>query len=219
MGQNKIKQQTDLEYLKEASEVLTKLDLNFRLDSLNVEVIWFRLMEKLEKEWVIKRHTHATYELHLIRLGACMVKLDDHSFIINAGEFYVTKPGEYHEQRSVENQPLVEYCLNFNLSCHDNLDEEAMIIEALLSKSQCKSIKDTEGLLVLFTDSLIEAKSQKLGYFNLIKNNVYQMMMKLGRQLSLNQIEAYEVPVKYRTDEFRLKQIQQYIERNCRSNL
>lgn len=209
----------DSGYFYEASEALRKLDFIFRLDSLTIEVKWFRIMEKLESDWVIERHNHASYELHLIHKGACEVVLDDRSFIVRAGEFYLTNPLQYHEQRSVAGESLVEYCLNLNFIYADELDQEMIMMRQVYESSRCVNLKDTEGLMELFTACLIEAKIQKIGYFNLIKNQIYMMCVKMGRILATDMAPIYEVPKRYSTDDFRLKEIQQFIQDHCRQNL
>lgn len=214
-----INQFKDLKYLLESSEELSKLDLKFKLDSVYIEVLWFRAMQKKRGHWVIKEHSHSTFELHIARQGSCKVILKNSEFIIKEGEFYITTPGLFHEQQSNNCDSFIEYCINFDLNICDRLDNEVVSLNNSFLNLQCENIKDTEDITTLFEQALKEAKEKQIGYYNIIKSIVYTIAMKVNRAISKVKKSKYEVPLKYRTDEYRLEQIKEFIKQNCKGNI
>ena len=105
----------DYELIK-ASRRLSELEISVELDGCAVDVHWFRVMQK-EGVWTIPRHTHSSFEFHIIARGECAVDTDFGSFLVSAGNFYLTAPGVYHEQRSVGGHEFVEYSLDCSLRC------------------------------------------------------------------------------------------------------
>ncbi len=100
-----------------ASYKLSQLDMKFSKGSYDIEMYWFRVMS-VDHDWYIGRHTHSAYEFHFVAEGMSTVKTDTDEFIVKKGQFYVTKPGEYHEQVNINGKHYVEYCMHKNNLIH-----------------------------------------------------------------------------------------------------
>ena len=88
---------------------LSELDLKITSGNLGINVLWFRAMQ-CSMDAVIERHTHSTFEFHFVNAGSSRVELDNGGFTVQAGEFYLTKPGIYHRQHNCTG--YVEFSLN-----------------------------------------------------------------------------------------------------------
>ena len=82
--------------IQKASDKLSQLNLKLDMDNFIIDILWFRVL-KNKGVWCISRHTHSSYEFHLVASGGCKVILDGGEFIAREGEFYLTPPGVYHE--------------------------------------------------------------------------------------------------------------------------
>ena len=52
--------------------------------------------------WVTKRHSHATYELHILLGGSCRMDVDDACLRLCAGQALLIAPGQYHQIQKPE---------------------------------------------------------------------------------------------------------------------
>lgn len=202
--------------LAKASRKLSEIDLKITADNLSIDILWFRAMVN-EGEWTINRHTHSTFEFHFIPSGSCRVILDDGEFEIGAGEFYLTAPSVYHEQRGISPGKLVEYSINCELKLIEDKPSEAKHILTVLSKAPCRPFKDSLGAMKLFNKALNEAYTQNLGFYNNIKSLAVMIISTAARTIGENSPFRYDVPLKRRKDDYRLAQIERFIEDNISS--
>ena len=81
--------------------------------SFNIEETTFTVISiSLEKMTVpIPRHSHSrnSFELHYVSYGYGKLMLDDATYDITPGTFFVTGPGVFHEQISEPDDPMTEY--------------------------------------------------------------------------------------------------------------
>lgn len=199
--------------ITKASRKLSALDLKFQMGSFDIEMFWLRVMTN-DGEWKIGRHTHSAYEFHFVAEGESLVKLDNESFRVEKGQFYITKPGEYHEQTNVESKKYVEYSMNCSItSTHTENIEEALIYERL-NQDQCKGYEDNNGILMLFEKVLECAYYEKIGYYSKIQHYILLILIASVQVLSENEDYNYKVPLKQKKDQYRFDQITQYIHDN-----
>jgi len=97
--------------MNKASRRLSEISLTCEMSGCSIDVQWFRVMQK-SGDWTIPRHSHKSFEFHIIAKGSCTVATDSNSFSIQRGDFYVTAPSVYHEQTSCNKDDLVEYSLD-----------------------------------------------------------------------------------------------------------
>lgn len=199
--------------LMKASRKLSELDLKVSVDNLTMDILWFRVMP-MEKGAVINRHTHSTFEFHFITFGSFEISLDSDNFKTHAGEFYLTAPGVYHVQKALGAGKNVEYCINCDLSLIDDRPSEAREILKVLKEAPCRQFKDTNGIIKFFERALEEAYYQNMGFYSNIKSLASMIVYTAARTMGQNSPVRYDVPLKSRKDNYRLLQVQSFIEDN-----
>jgi len=217
-----------------ASDKLSALELKLTMEEWKLEILWYRVME-LSGEWQIDRHTHSTYEVHIIAEGSCRVQLDKKSFDIEAGWFYMTPPGIYHEQLSNNENRFVEYSLNVDIRQpitivnKDNkygeevvqLQTESDLVMKIFQSTVCKPYDLSNSPVIdLFEKALSEAEEEKLGYYSIIRGTTKEIMIQMARVMTdLVDIHSETVPKKLKADGERLNLIFQYIQDNLSTKI
>lgn len=214
------KDEMQLDILK-ASNKLSRLDLQIELDNYLIKILWFRIMANAG-EWSIKRHTHSSFEFHFVAQGSCRVIIDDGEFEAKKGEIYLTAPGVYHAQRNVEESSgeYIEYSINcdFFQKINSNIDTE--INYKVLTQIKCDAFKDKYNIMEYFYKALEEAYYENIGFYNNIKNLAAIIITLAIRTLTENKIaDSYNIPKKYKKDDYRFMLIEQFIEDNLCSNI
>lgn len=172
--------------LNKASRRLSELTLTCEMSSCSIDVQWFRVMQK-SGDWTIPRHSHKSFEFHIIASGSCLVTTDTNSFTIGEGQFYITGPSVYHEQTSSNKEDLIEYSLDCKFrprkeSGSDSSGECSDLQEFFLN-NPCAPFKDTSGVIGLFDQALQEALTLKPGYKLIIQSIVPQLLVAMGRSM------------------------------------
>ncbi len=201
--------------LAKASKKLCALDFNYIYDGLSINVIWFRAMA-LTGDWLIGRHMHSSYEFHFIKEGSCEVITDTDHFTVHEGEFYLTAPSILHEQRSINSKHFIEYCLNCDLKLIEDSSTEILKLGLILNNSQCAAYPDNEDVscIKLFEYALREACCEYTGFFGNIKNIIPLIINNAARKMSESRIIDYAVPKKSNSNNFRMLQMERFIEDN-----
>lgn len=202
--------------IAKASRKLSQLDLKFQMGSFDIEMYWFRVMA-LEEDWYIGRHTHSSYEFHLVAKGESTVKLDGSEFIVTEGQFYITRPGEYHEQNNVHGKKYVEYSMNcaVNIKSKDNIEER--LLYERLNEAVCKPYEDNNGIISMFEKVLASAYYEKLGFYSEIQHYILLILISAVQVLGEDITFDYKPPLKQTKNDYRFKQIEQYVKDNINS--
>lgn len=205
--------------LMAASDELAKMSYIIANEPVNIQVMWFRCMPQ-KAEWHIGRHTHSTYELHLIARGRCRVILDDGELIANEGEFYITRPGDYHVQESLNgNDFFLEYSLNFDLQIQKDEIGEWTLIQKLIDDAPLTAYKDINGAFLLFEQALREAAAKQAGYYNQLLKLIEMMIIAIARNMP-GSMENYTIsPKKNSRNELLVQEISKFIIDNIRDNI
>ena len=206
--------------IHKASDKLSQLNIKLNMDNFIIDILWFRVLENKET-WCISRHTHSSYEFHIVAAGGCKVILDDGEFIANEGEFYLTPPGIYHEQRSIEeNGHYVEYSINCDfIKQHEEITEISVINE-ILSLATCKCFVDKNNILNFFNEALKEAYYEDVGFYNNIKNLAELIIIQAARGTNESKIESvYSPPQKIAKNAYRFRLIDKYVEDNLGNSI
>ncbi len=216
--------------LFKASNKLSALDLRIPLEGYLAEILWFRVMHQ-EGDWHINRHTHSSYEFHFVAKGKSRVLLDDGVFVAEAGTFYITAPGVFHEQGSEKGSVYTEYSLNCDFQkisqlqtkpdeTADSVKTEMDLIIETLKLAPCRSYPDKYSIAKMFEEALREAYEEKVGFYNEIKSLAVFMIIKAARTVcSGNQLLKSVVPKKLKQDEARYRMIEQFIEDNIQNTI
>ena len=159
---------------------------------MTVFVQWFRIAP-FKSDYVIERHNHSFFELHIIKEGMTGVRLDDGGFTACAGDFYINAPGVYHEQFTDEGSHALEYCLSFSIVSNRIINTEAAALFHILNETPCKPFKDINGMTALFDIALEEAYFKHTGFYNKIRNIASMILINTAQCISEMQVSDYEV--------------------------
>jgi AraC-like DNA-binding protein len=200
----------DFDIMK-ASRGLSELDLKINTGNLGINVLWFRAMQ-CNMDDVIERHMHSTFEFHFVYAGSSRVELDDGGFDIQAGEFYLARPGVYHRQHNFKG--YIEFSLNCELSSDEEQESEAEYIVDTLKNTGCKPYADVAGATNIFYKALEEAHYKNAGFYNNIRSLTIMLITAAARAIDGLTPARYTVPIKHKKIEYRFMQISDYIRDN-----
>lgn len=199
--------------LAEQSARLSKMDFAFRLGGLSLTVLWFRVMSNTGA-WVINRHTHSSYEFHIVASGACRVRLDNGEFVAREGEFYLTAPHVYHEQSFWGDDGYTEFSIDYDVEGIPRQNTEEGFLLDTLKNAECRAVPDAFGCAEAFRVALGEASDQRLGYYSSIRSCALRILVGAARALDGGRGEKYPVPRKTGGDDRRFAEIKSFIEDN-----
>lgn len=198
-----------------ASDKLSSLELNYSYGGLEVEMYWFRVMA-LEEPWSIGKHTHSAYEFHFVAEGKSFVELEESAFTVETGEFYVTSPGMVHEQRSIQGEEYVEYCMHCQISLNEHANEEEELLIQLLENNSKSKISNSRKCIDYFGEALRCAYEEKVGYYTEIKHLIFLIWIAAVQQMTSSQ-HNYAISKKHKKDDYRFQMIKQFVEDNIKS--
>lgn len=199
--------------IKTASDLLSKLSLVVPMENYEIIVKRFNVFD-VPFTIRFNRHMHSSYEFHIISSGRCRVTTDNGEFDVQAGEFYLTAPGVYHEQIALSSGGYVEYALDCEINQLDNYTSEISGLVKLITETECKPFNDRNNLIKLFEQALYEAYHKNIGFYNTLKNIVSSIIISTARTM------AKEVAIKqgygftYKDNDFRIVQLERFIEDN-----
>ena len=205
--------------LMEASQELSRMSYAIENDAVSIRVMWFRCMFQ-KGDWYISRHTHSTYELHLIAKGRCRVVLDDGEFEAASGSLYITRPGEYHIQEGLDACPFfLEYSLNFDLTVLNDKIGEWHLIKNLIDRADLTCYPDRSGAFSLFEQALNEACAKQAGYYNQLLRLIEMIIVASARNMPGSSKTDIVSPKKTSRNELLVQEISAYITDNIRDNI
>lgn len=137
----------------------------------------------------ISNHFHSSYELHFIPYGEGTLYTDERSYHIKPGDFYLTGPNIYHEQRGNDKNPMAEYCINFEI-IGDKSGSGQFKDHALISKTLRETTfwygEDLFNSVELFEKITKESHHKYVGYIDAIKNHIQQVLINCIRSYLAN---------------------------------
>lgn len=180
------------------------LDIKFSIGNIKISVAYLRFTPSI-KGWKSTNHSHSSFELHYIPKGKCLLTVNQSKYDIVPGTFYLTGPGIYHEQMTNDEDPMTEYCINFDYSVSKtaNLDgvpiEESKGLLNALQKSKFWIESDKHEDNVLFEKIFKELENKQTGYYTVVRCNITQIIINMLRYFTM-QNSAYEIPKKTLND-------------------
>ena len=104
-------------------KVLSYHDLNIKIPMGNMTInIFYISYEPSRPNWSVKNHSHSIYELHFIPSGKGILQAFDKEYNIIPETFYLTGPGIIHGQKADIEDPMCEYCINFEIKISKRAD-------------------------------------------------------------------------------------------------
>ncbi len=173
-----------------------------------VNVIVFGYHE-CESSRVITNHSHSHFELHFLSRGSFIYRNETGEIKIEEGDVCITRPGEAHEMAGVPNEPWNMY--------YAQIDKiEPPELRAIFDKTTTKKLTGCSSLIEDFSRIIEEAKNPGAVSEYLQLAMLYELIIKLGRQLSTNSPLCVSTSDKYSQ---LIEVATWYIENHCRHGL
>lgn len=165
---------------------LKNLNLDILLGNLNIRVVSLVNVTP-NPEWYVNEHSHTDYEIHMIPSGKGTIEIERQPLSVKGGEFYITGPYVRHVQKSDENNPMREYCLECELNTVDAVPvrfcspyrEGPQLIRSL-SKTYARTFRDPE-LFRLFEQTFEEDEKRGPGFYLRLQTLIADIFIRLFR--------------------------------------
>lgn len=194
-------------FLPEGHEVM--------IDNLLCRVQWFRTMH-VSSKWIIPAHLHTGFEIHIVEDGICHVQLEHEEFNATKGIVYIMAPGVVHEQKDIDGQPYMEYCIHCELYPEKTPDSIGTKLFRLLDMKQFTLISDNSGIIDLFKEAIKQKEHDSFFGTELLTHLFVSILLSVGdsvaQVLGNQEIPARKEPVSREDDWF--KRIRSYLNEN-----
>ncbi len=172
------------------------IDISIKLGSYEVNVLYLRYTPKIAID-LIFNHAHSSYELHFIPQGNGFLYTNNKAYVLKDNSFYITGPQVYHMQKSHDNNPMSEYCINFEFkeTSVDTASEWNKIIKRFINTDFFISDNASDSIK-LFDEIFNELKSKQVGYFEKVKMLISNIIINCTRLYNNNYPSEYEAPLK-----------------------
>lgn len=182
------------------------MKLNFGGAVLNILYLRFASPSRIRH---IGNHCHSGYELHFIPYGRGRLITSGVVRPIVPGSLYLTGPNVYHEQIGDPDNPMAEYCINFEIQRGGNLtptrvSDDMRRIFHVLSTTSFWFGTDHYGCLELFRRLLAEINSRRIGYMENIASYTAVIIRNAIRCFSGDAVSRSAPPAKDINDRRRL---------------
>ncbi len=157
------------------------LDISFAVENTT-----FRALNIAFEKFIrpIPRHSHGSnsYELHFIPYGRGKVNIDRQIFDITPNTFYMTGPHVEHEQIPIEQDPMAEYCIYFQIE--KSSGGEVSNVENISQKFQKTTFwfgQDQQDFFSLMQQLFFELEHSYTGYTLQVEALLKQAIVKAVR--------------------------------------
>lgn len=186
--------------MKADPHALDRLDIRFRWGRYGISVLKCHLM-CFEPGEIIPYHKHREYEFHFIPGGKGTVILDEGTFPLQGGMFYLTGPQALHQQEADSWDPMSELCLHIDIICLDEVPDEASewggpweVVEAdecirQLDIMSTNPSLDRYDAMSNFLLAYCAWRDRELGAFSTIRQAIIQILLRAARAHDVTQIQ------------------------------
>lgn len=184
-------------------DALDRLDIRFRWGRYGIQVLKCHL-DTFPAGKVIRAHKHREYEFHFIPRGKGTVTLEDGTFPVHAGMFYLTGPQVVHQQTVDLWDPMAELCLHIDIVKLEEGPERAgemtwgeqwSYAEAdecvrQLNIMPAHPTLDQYDAMSCFLTAYTAWRDRELGAYSTIQQSIIQIMMRAVRAHDATQIHT-----------------------------
>lgn len=198
--------------IQKGSDQLVGTVFDFPLEHIHIYTDYITI-ERFQRRYAFGRHMHSNYEFHCIAQGKGKVGILENTFDLEKGDFYITGPFVEHWQEADAEDPMVEYCIRFDVIRKEedatkfNRDVE-MLIQIMNEKTRTV-IKDQYNIENRFNQIFVEAAEEKIGYQQVITKEIIGILYAAARNFH-DQPSAHLIP-KLTLKQHRLQRIERYI--------
>jgi AraC-like DNA-binding protein len=154
-------------------------------------------------------HSNKSYELHYIPGGYGTLIANEQEYPIIPGTLFMTGPDIEHEQLTLPDDPMAEYCICFEViegparpypaRTHEELENST--IAELIKETLFWFGQDTQNMLLSFQQLSIETTHRYIGYDRMVKQSIEQIIIKLIRNYTSNRPSLRQLPIRTLDDD------------------
>lgn len=160
------------------------LKLSFCIEGIEFTVLSICL-EKLLSPMPMHSHSKNSYEIHYVSYGYGTLYTEEKTYEITPGTLFVTGPGVEHEQLSVPENPMTEYCVylkirNCNKDKKKRMGTGNEMMDLFLEHPFWFGTGDS-SVHELFRQMLQELEARQQGYDIVLQSLLQQLLVRLVR--------------------------------------
>lgn len=187
---------------------LDDIDIKLELGGYTANILYLRFAPP-SRIRNIGNHCHSGYELHFIPFGRGRLVAQGKRYAIEKDIFYLTGPGVYHEQTGDPEDPMAEYCLNFELIPTRSplsgrkgayVDEDARRIGETIQGLSFRIGGDCRESIGLFEKVLEEINGKSIAYYSIIRNHLFAIIADVARRCAADGRSSVLPPEKHARD-------------------
>lgn len=157
---------------------ISEANIKFQLDNLKIKVVHISY-GVFYKPFPKHRHGNRFYEAHLACSGSGTLIADGKEYPIRGGMLYMTGPLVEHEQITNPEDPMDEYCIQFEIT------ETKGTKQGKTAKALKETLfwigEDTQNIRRLFEMLTEESENKKIGYIQSVINLSFQILVCIAR--------------------------------------
>lgn len=157
---------------------ISDANIKFQLENVMVKVLHINYGVFYQP---FPKHSHGAnfYEAHLVVSGSGTLIADGEKYPLKGGTLYMTGPFVSHEQLTQPEDPMDEYCIQFELSETKGTRQGNT---AKLLKDTCFWIgEDKQNMRLLFELLTLEEEQKNIGYIESVVNLCSLILVSLAR--------------------------------------
>jgi len=188
--------------MEEDPEALDRLDISFRWGRYGIQILCCHLTSFPARS-VVPAHKHRDYEFHFIPGGKGSVTLNEGTFLLQGGMFYLTGPQVVHQQEADHWEAMYELCLHVDITLLEEEQEEREgtwgeqweVVEADECIRQLNTMPSTPTLdqydaMNWFLSAWRAWHDRELGAYTTIKQSIIQILQRAARAHHVTQIQS-----------------------------
>lgn len=183
------------------------LDMKVPLGNLTINIL-FISFEPSTPGWGYESHSHSTWELHLIPKGYGMLQAMGKKYTIAPGTLYLTGPGIIHEQQADLEDPMCEYCINFEMKISKRSNKKSDVHAGAEIENIISTLTNTHFWIgndlyesrFYFDRTFNELMDPRTGYYTLVQNFLSIIILNLTRCMSNRDEKSFYFPKKIVND-------------------
>lgn len=160
---------------------ISDANIKFQLDDLKIKIIRINY-GMFYRPFPKHRHGNRFYEAHLVAGGSGTLIADGAEYPVTGGTLYMTGPLVEHEQITNAEDPMDEYCIQFEIT--ETKGTKRGKTATFLKETVFWIGEDTQNMSRLFEMLTEESENKKIGYIQSVINLSFQIMVCLARNYS-----------------------------------
>lgn len=173
---------------------LDALDIHFNSHGLKIDVEWFRLKWKTDKQHTFW-HTHTNLEIHYLLEGALCIETAQKTLHIGEGEALIIPPDMPHRLRITSDQYHLRFVINCSVSATGTHPDSVGLVTRLGSPL-LRPVKLSPYARQIMLHSLDESAAGAFGFSSIVEANLVNFLFLLGRKLENGGKEVKDIQAK-----------------------